>query len=118
MTETLQPVVLVRCFDTEYKPKDLVSLQFPILGNITLSRGLGSASQLGSFAIVQNWLRINDTNATSKIQDVLATSDRLLVHWIDDIKLLKATQSSLLAVATIPQSNAGPAAYYACSIDS
>ncbi|KAH6838714.1 hypothetical protein B0T12DRAFT_400182 [Alternaria alternata] len=118
MTEALQPVVLVRCFATEYKPNDSVSLQFPVLGNITLSGGPGSASRLGSFAVVQNWLRLNDTNATSEIQDVLATSDRPSVHWIDDIELLTATQSSLLAVATIPQSNAGPGAYHACSIDS
>jgi hypothetical protein len=117
-TDSLQPLVLTRCSGTDYALGEAVELHFPSFRNVTLSNGPGSAAQLGSYASIEEWLRINDTLVTSPIEKLLASNDRPSLYWIDDTEFLQKTQTSLMVVATVPKSNAGSAAYYACSIDS
>jgi hypothetical protein len=118
MTDTVQPIVLTRCHGTDYALGDTVNLNFPNFRNVTLSGGPGSATRRESFASITDWVQINGTNITSQIETLLTVNNRPSLYWIDDAEFLQATQSSLIVVAIIPESNAGPAAYHACSIDS
>jgi hypothetical protein len=118
MTDALQPIALTRCHGTDYALGDTINIKFPDFRHVTLSGGPGSAAGLGIFAKIEDWFQINDTNMTSQIETLLTVNNRPSLYWIDDAEFLQATQTSLMVVATIPESNAGPAAYHACSIDS
>jgi hypothetical protein len=117
-TDCLQPIVMTRCHKTNYAFGEAIELRFPSFRNVTLSNGPGSASQLSSHANFEEWLQINETRITSPIEELLIADDRPSIYWIDDTEFLQKTQASLMAVATVPKSKAGPAAYYTCGIDS
>ncbi|EMD58652.1 hypothetical protein COCSADRAFT_204254 [Bipolaris sorokiniana ND90Pr] len=117
-TDCLQSLVMTRCHNTNYVSGEAVKLRFPSFRNVTLSHGPGSAAHLGSHASFGEWLHIDDTSITSPIEELLVSSGRPSLYWIDDSEFLQKTQTSLMVVATIPKSKAGPAAYHTCSIDS
>ena len=75
-TDSSQPLVLTRYYSTNYTLGEAVELRFPSFRNVTLSQGPGSAAQLGSYASIEEWLRINDTLTTSSIETLLASNDR------------------------------------------
>lgn len=117
-TDASQPFVLTRCENTIFAPGDKVVLNFPSFRNVTLTYGPGSAAGFGSFASIVDWVKIEETNVTQPVEDLLTTSDHPALYWIDDDHSLQEAQASGLVVATIPQSKAGPAVYHTCSIDS
>jgi hypothetical protein len=116
-TETSQPLVFTRCDRTNYVSGDAFNLSFPNFCNVTLRDGPGSAAGHGG-ARIDEWVPTSDSNRTSSMERLLAANNHSLLYWIDDTEFLQGTNSSLTVVAIVPESNAGPAAYYTCSIDS
>jgi hypothetical protein len=115
-TESAQPLVLTRCFDTQYESNDTIKLLFPNFHNVTLQYGPGTATSLRNEAIFEKSLQFTDETATSTVEKLLS-ANRPSLYWIDNADLLKETKSSMTVVVIVP-SHSGLATYYTCSIDS
>jgi hypothetical protein len=120
-TNAVQPLVWTSCRETSATSNSSVSLNFPALGNVSLSLGPGTADVLMSHAQIPYYVPWNDTNATNSVLSRLQTGMQPSILWIDEPTLLEESNSSLAAVFTLPGSNGGSPAgssyYYCCSID-
>ena len=113
---SLQPVVLSHCNQTDYSAGDNVTLPFPALGSISLSSGPNSAAS--SSAIVAEYINFTNSATLENVTSSLQLGEEPSILWIDDAGLLNQTQSTLGAVFVLPATNTSQASYFTCSIDS
>ena len=116
-TNAVQPLVLTYCKQSMAIPIGGISLNFPGLGNVSLSDGPGSADVLGSKANISYYVPLNDANITDSVSSLLQPDMQPSIVWIDDATVLEKSNSSLAAVFTLPNSNGDFAEYFCCSID-
>jgi hypothetical protein len=73
-TESAQPLVSTRCFDTQYESNDTIKLLFPNFHNVTLQYGPGTATSLRNEAIFEKSLQFTDETAISTVEKLLSAN--------------------------------------------
>lgn len=116
MAKAPQPSVYARCRETVLDITHLNDLQlsFPVLAEIQFADGNafdGTVQQLG-FYTDSSGDKLDITKA------LLAPGSHPTLTWIDGSEILSNTNSTLLAVATFPDTTNGSSNLYTCSIDS
>ena len=115
-TKAPQPSVYARCRETILDITHLndLKLSFPILAEIEFAEGNtfdGTVQQLG-------FRTDSNSDTLDKIKSVLASGSNPTLTWIDGSDMTSNTNSTLLAVATFPETTNGSSNIYTCSIDS
>ncbi len=115
-TKAPQSSVYARCRDTTLDIIQLDELQlfFPALAEIQFADGNtfdGTVQQIGFHTE-------NSSDTATTIKSLLAPGLRPSLTWIDESDMLTYTNSTLLAVATFPDTTNGTSHIYTCSIDS
>lgn len=113
---SMQPVVLSYCNQTEYSGNENITLSFPALGSISLSSGPNSAAS--STATVAEYITLADSTAVTNVTASVQLGEHPSILWIDDAELLNQTQSTLAAVFVLPATETNQGSYFTCSIDS
>lgn len=115
-TKAPQSSVYARCSETivDINQLDNLQLSFPALDEIQFADGNtfdGTVQQIGH--------RTDSSNETvSTIKSLLSPGLPPALTWIDQGDLLANTNSTLLAIATFPDTTSGTSNVYTCSIDS
>ena len=115
-TKAPQSSVYARCSEiiVDIDQLDNLQLSFPALDEIQFANGNtfdGTVRQIG--------YRTDSSNETvSTIKTLLSPGLPPALTWIDQGDLLANTNSTLLAIATFPDTTSGTSYIYTCSIDS
>ena len=115
-TKAPQSSVYARCSEiiVDINQLDNLQLSFPALDEIQFADNNtfdGTVRQIG--------YRLDSSNETvSTIKSLLSPGLPPALTWIDQGDLLVATNSTLLAIATFPDTTSGTSNVYTCSIDS
>ena len=116
VTRAPQTMVYVRCSENIVDITHLEDLRisFPILNAIQFEDGNtfdGTVEQIGFYAD-------NSSDTNTNIKSLFAAGTPPALTWMDQNDLLAKTNSTLLAIATFPDTTAGTSNIYTCSIDS
>ncbi|KAL6717884.1 hypothetical protein ACLMJK_003969 [Lecanora helva] len=115
-TEAPQSSVYARCSETDIGSisPDNLNLSFPILNDIQFANGNtfdGIVHQIG-------FRTISTDETVTYIRSLLSLESLPTLTWIDEPDMLAATNSTILAVATFPETTSGRSKLYTCGIDS
>jgi hypothetical protein len=116
-TQAPQSTVYARCSEnnvTDSTDFGNLQLNFPVLPSIDYNKGDGNDA-----TVYQKGFHLDTTAATiGAVQDRLTYGTPAALTFIDESGMLNATNSTLLAVATIANSAYNTSLFYCCSIDS